>query len=185
MTRTRKPTDKLDAATSRQTGPEDDILDLRAVDWRACEERTAFAAAIFTACLSRMRGNPTSGLRGAGRSNAPGLPGPRGCGPDTGADARLLEAMWESEGSAERQQCRRGTRMARPDAKPGHHDVHAARRRLGEGTISLHARRLDGFPNSAILNSVILVTFSRRFPHKVGVFGGIWGQWIAWQRRHL
>src|ERR1039458_852064 len=72
-------------------GPEDDPLDWHAVGWRAVEQdvrrlrQRIFTAsrvglrpcrAAFGACLSRMRGKRASPvLRGAGRSNAPGLPG--------------------------------------------------------------------------------------------------------------
>ena len=59
MTKTPEPTGKLDAATTvAANGPEDDILDWRQIDWRACEESVRrFRQRIITACLSRMPGN--------------------------------------------------------------------------------------------------------------------------------
>jgi hypothetical protein len=79
------------AADDVVNGPEDEPLDWHAIDWRAAEDdvrrlrQRIFTAsrvgllpcqAAFGACLSRMRGKRASPvLRGAGRSNAPGLPG--------------------------------------------------------------------------------------------------------------
>jgi hypothetical protein len=80
MTMTLEPTDKLDAATTlvaAVNGPEGATLDWHAVDWRACEQNVRrLRQRIFTGLLepdARKRARPV--LRGAGRRNAPGLPG--------------------------------------------------------------------------------------------------------------
>jgi hypothetical protein len=58
-------------------GPEDDALDWAAVDWRAAEDNARrLRQRIFTGLLEPdawKRARPV--LRGAGRRNAPGLPG--------------------------------------------------------------------------------------------------------------
>ena len=71
MTTSLEPKDKLGAASIEVVnGPEDEILDWHAVDWRACEEtvrrlrqriftasRANCTPAAHRACLSRMHGN--------------------------------------------------------------------------------------------------------------------------------
>ena len=96
---TPEPPGKLVAAFA-VNGPEDAILDWHAIDWRVCEESVRrLRQRIFTATQAgarlatvrrlcppaslqgllepdaRKRASPV--LRGAGRSNAPGLPGLR------------------------------------------------------------------------------------------------------------
>ena len=76
MTEAPEPEDKLDAVIVAVNGPEGEILDQGAVDWRACKESVRrFRQRTIRACLSRMLGNGhVLVLEGAGRSNASGLP---------------------------------------------------------------------------------------------------------------
>ena len=88
MTTTPEPKDKLDTMTMQEqtavgeravmvNGPEDDILNWYAIDWRTAEDDVRrLRQRIFTGLLEPDAvkvARPV--LRGAGRSNAPGLPG--------------------------------------------------------------------------------------------------------------
>jgi len=87
LSTTPEPKDKLDTMATQQaamsavvavvSGPEDEPLDWHTIDWRAVEEDVRrLRQRILTGLLepdARKRARPV--LRGAGRSNAPGLPG--------------------------------------------------------------------------------------------------------------
>ena len=88
MTTTPEPKDKLDTMTMQEptsvgecavmvNGPEDDILNWYAIDWRTAEDDVRrLRQRIFTGLLEPGAvkvARPV--LRGAGHSNAPGLPG--------------------------------------------------------------------------------------------------------------